>query len=202
MAHFESYDSFKTKKSIEKKNRAKEISFNKIISSSFFRQLNEMSFNCGVVVETSYRDAKVLFGDDIICVQGMFGNIPCNQVIFPGDKIELDKDSKKIIHVAERKTILSRDHKDSTRNSNVATNKIIATNIDTAVIVVSAYSPPLHPKFIDRYLMILQYSGIEPIICLNKSDLKTNEDEKVPDGPGDFCCLRCKIGDIYGVLMR
>ena len=49
------------------------------------------------------------------------------------------------------------------------------------MIVVASKEPPLHPKFIDRYLMILQNSHIPTIICLNKCDLKTKEDEEVLD---------------------
>ena len=55
----------------------------------------------------------------------------------------------------------------------------IAANIDLAVIVVAAKEPPLHPKFIDRYLMILENSKIPAIICLNKCDLKTEEEKKI-----------------------
>lgn len=55
--------------------------------------------------------------------------------------------------------------------------KNIAFNIDLTVIVVAAQEPPLPSKFIDRYLMVLQNSNIPAIICLNKCDLKTLEDE-------------------------
>jgi ribosome biogenesis GTPase len=59
----------------------------------------------------------------------------------------------------------------------LGTQKNIAANVDLAVIVVSAKEPPLHPKFIDRYYMILENSHIPMIICLNKCDLKTIEDK-------------------------
>lgn len=179
MTHCESYNSFKIKRNIEKKNRAKEHAINKTVDDSFVVSQEDLSGKCGVVIETSYKEAKVLFNEKIIDVMGMQGNIPCNQIVFPGDLVILDNDNEKIKYVVERKTILSRDHKDRTRKNNIVTNKIIATNIDSAVIVVSAYSPPLHPKFIDRYLMILQFFDIEPIICLNKSELKTEEDEMI-----------------------
>ena len=75
--------------------------------------------------------------------------------------------------------MLSRIKKDSTRLNDVGSTKNIASNVDLAVIVVAAKEPPLHPKFIDRYLMILQNSNIPAIICLNKCDLKTEEDEEI-----------------------
>ncbi|HIU05979.1 MAG TPA: ribosome small subunit-dependent GTPase A [Candidatus Onthoplasma faecigallinarum] len=180
MAHLESYDSFKTKKSIDKKNRAKDIALNKKVDDNFVIR-RDSSLNTGIVIETGYKETKVLYNGEILTVFGMRQNIPCNQLLFPGDEVVLDDEKKKILHVLERKTILSRNHKDRARRNNVVSNKILASNIDTAVIVVSAYSPPLHPRFIDRYLMILQACGIEPIICLNKSDLKTENDERVID---------------------
>ena len=180
MPHYESYQSFQTKKSIDKKNKAKGISLNKSIDEGFVISKNKLgNVALAIVIETAYKEAKVLFDGEIINVFGMQRNIPCNQLVFPGDYVVLDNDNKKIINVLERSTILSRDHKDRSRRSNTVLNKVIATNIDVAVIVVSAYSPPLHPKFIDRYLMILQNCEIEPIICLNKADLKTQHDEEV-----------------------
>lgn len=182
MPHYESYQSFQTKKSIDKKNKAKGISLNKSIDEDFVISKNKLgNVALAIVIETTYKEAKVLFDGEIINVFGMQRNIPCNQLVFPGDYVVLDNDNKKIINVLERSTILSRDHKDRSRRSNTILNKVIATNIDVAVIVVSAYSPPLHPKFIDRYLMILQNCEIEPIICLNKADLKTQHDEEVLD---------------------
>lgn len=182
MPHYESYQSFQTKKSINKKNKAKEVSANKSIDEDFVISRKKLGdIDLPIVIETTYKEAKVLYKGEIITVYGMQRNIPCNQLVFPGDYVVLDGDNKKITNVLERSTILSRDHKDRARRSNVVLNKVVATNIDTAVIVVSAYSPPLHPKFIDRYLMILQNCGIEPIICLNKADLKTKQDEEVLD---------------------
>lgn len=182
MPHYESYQSFQTKKSIDKKNKAKEISANKSIDDGFVIPGNDIGkVDLAIVIETTYKEAKVLFNNEIITVNGMQRNIPCNQLVFPGDYVVLDETDRKITNVIERSTVLSRDHKDRAKRSNVVLNKVIATNIDVAVIVVSAYSPPLHPKFIDRYLMILQNCEIEPIICLNKADLKTEHDEKVLD---------------------
>ena len=180
MPHYESYQNFQTKKSIDKKNKAKEVSANKAVDEGFVVSRADVpNTEFAIVIETTYKEAKVLFKDEIMTVYGMQKNIPCNQLVFPGDYVILDVDNKKITNVVERSTILSRDHKDRARKSNVVLNKVIATNVDIAVIVVSAYSPPLHPKFIDRYLMILENCNIEPVICLNKADLKTEQDEEV-----------------------
>lgn len=103
--------------------------------------------------------------------------------MFPGDKVELENvnDDCTIMHLASRTSLLSRTKKDSTRLNDAGLSKNIAANVDLAVIVVAAKEPPLHPKFIDRYLMILQNSNIPSVIVLNKCDLKTIDDQEILD---------------------
>lgn len=48
-----------------------------------------------------------------------------------------------------------------------------------AVIIVSAYEPPLPPKFIDRYLILLKSNNIPLLLVMNKRDLKTTEDDAI-----------------------
>jgi ribosome biogenesis GTPase len=49
--------------------------------------------------------------------------------------------------------------------------KVIAANVDVAVIVVSVKAPPLHVRLIDRWMVTAQTGRIEPIVCVNKIDL-------------------------------
>ena len=181
MPHYNAYDSFKTKKSIEKKQRAKERAFgkkNENVDDFVINYCDEY----GVVIEVRYDDAYILYNDEVILAKLRKDvNIVCNQVVFPGDKVDIEKigDAYIINHLLKRTSILSRTKKDSTRLNDIGLAKNIAANIDLAVIVVAAKEPPLHPKFIDRYLMILQNSNIPAIICLNKCDLKTLEDEEI-----------------------
>ena len=183
MPHYNAYDSFKTKKSIEKKEHAKRKKFAKEIAEANKFVIGS-SNNYGVVIEVKYDDAYVLYNDEIVLAKLRKDiNLACNQVIFPGDKVELIKvnDNFIILHMIKRSSVLSRIKKDSTRINDVGSTKNIAANVDLAVIVVAAKEPPLHPKFIDRYLMILKNSNIPTIICLNKCDLKTENDEKILD---------------------
>ena len=181
MPHYNAYDSFKTKKSIEKKQRAKERAFGKkteTVDNFIIDSCDEY----GVVIEVRYDDAYILYNGEVVLAKLRKDiNLVCNQVVFPGDKVDLEKvnDSYVISHLLNRTSILSRTKKDSTRLNDVGSTKNIASNVDLAVIVVAAKEPPLHPKFIDRYLMILQNSNIPAIICLNKCDLKTDEDEEI-----------------------
>ena len=181
MPHYNAYDSFKTKKSIEKKQRAKEKALgNKNDEVEDF--IIDKSDNFGIVIEVRYDDAYVLLDDEVILAKLRRDiNSVCNQIIFPGDKVIISKDgfNYTITNLIKRTSILSRTKKDRTRKDDIGLTKSFAANVDLAVIVVAAKEPPLHPKFIDRYLMILQNSNIPVIICLNKSDLKTSEEEVI-----------------------
>lgn len=180
MSHYNAYASFKTKKSIEKKELIKEKQNKQIILPTDF--IIEKSSNYGIVLEVKYKTAYVLYNNEIISATLKKGiNTICNKIIFPGDKVIIEKAkmSYTITNLLKRTSILSRVKKDSTRLNDLGTTKNIASNIDLAVIVASAKDPVLHPKFIDRYLLLLENSNIPTIICLNKSDLKTEETEKI-----------------------
>ena len=180
MAHYNSYESFKTKKSIKKKEQAK----NKSLVKTKDDFVVSKSSNYGIVLEVKYNDIFVIYENVVVkATLRKDLNEIANQVLFVGDKVELIKDDDKYIvkHLIKRNRVLSRTKKDSTKLDDIGKSGVIATNIDIAIIVVSCKAPPLHPKFIDRYLMILQNSNIPAIICLNKCDLKTLEEEKILD---------------------
>ena len=48
---------------------------------------------------------------------------------------------------------------------------VLVANVDQVVFVVSLVEPELKPHLIDRYLASAEQGGIQPILCLNKSDL-------------------------------
>ncbi len=47
----------------------------------------------------------------------------------------------------------------------------LARNLDQILIVGSFISPPLKTGLLDRFLVLSEIEGIEPIVCLNKIDL-------------------------------
>lgn len=53
---------------------------------------------------------------------------------------------------------------------------VLVTNVDQLIIVVSAAEPKLKPHLVDRYLVMSDRNGIEPIICINKVDLVDTAD--------------------------
>lgn len=100
-----------------------------------------------------------------------------NKTVFTGDHV-LIKDNT-IIEVLKRKKILSRNKIDNTKNNPKLNDTIIATNIDLALIVASPNMPKLHPRFIDRYIIILNKANIHYKIVINKVDLLDEESKNI-----------------------
>lgn len=48
---------------------------------------------------------------------------------------------------------------------------VLAANVDIGVVVSAIKQPIFYAHFIDRYLAILEYGHVKPIICLTKTDL-------------------------------
>jgi ribosome biogenesis GTPase len=55
--------------------------------------------------------------------------------------------------------------------------RVVAANIEIVVIVAAVKAPPLHPRLIDRYLIAVERGGAAPLICVNKLDLLTPDEE-------------------------
>ncbi|MFN8632242.1 MAG: ribosome small subunit-dependent GTPase A [Chloroflexota bacterium] len=80
-----------------------------------------------------------------------------------------------VVGVEPRRSRLARVREDRSRRSAQAHEEaVLAANVDVAVIVAAVAEPPFHPKLVDRFLVICQYGGIRPILCLNKCDLSAD----------------------------
>ncbi len=75
--------------------------------------------------------------------------------------------------VLPRRTVLTRADPES-----LSATKTIAANVDFAVIVVSVKAPPLHVRLIDRWMVIAQAGGVDPLICVNKIDLLDSDEAR------------------------
>jgi len=51
----------------------------------------------------------------------------------------------------------------------------VVANVDQTIIVSSVAEPPCKPHLIDRYIVAAHAGNIEPVICLNKTDLDEDE---------------------------
>lgn len=92
-----------------------------------------------------------------------------------GDFVELDEEGEgaRVIAVRARRSSLARPDP-----ANADRERVLAANIDLAVVVLSVVSPPLRPALIDRFLVALDYGGVSPVLCVNKVDLLGDESER------------------------
>ena len=100
--------------------------------------------------------------------------------VVTGDRvdIEINDGLAKIVRIHPRKARIARLRFDSSRDPSRGSNEhVIAANVDIAVIVASTISPPFRARLVDRYLVMCQYGGVEPLICVNKVDLAPPDDE-------------------------
>ncbi|MBP1619499.1 MAG: rsgA [Acidobacteria bacterium] len=48
--------------------------------------------------------------------------------------------------------------------------RVIAANVDQAVVIMAAASPEPNPRLLDRLLVACHHAGIAPVVCVNKVD--------------------------------
>ncbi len=83
-----------------------------------------------------------------------------------GDRVMYSPERRQVEKILPRATVLSRPDPHNPR-----LERVIAANIDIVANVVSLKSPPLSLGLIDRYLIAIEQSGAQPLICVNKIDL-------------------------------
>ena len=129
----------------------------------------------GIVVSASAKGCSVQCDGEIVdCLLGPNFAMMQKSEIAIGDKVDFAraKDLTAVIQrVHDRKSKLSRP--DPTKQT---VERVIASNVDVAVIVASIRRPLLKPALIDRYIIAAQKGGITPYICVNKIDLMQDDD--------------------------
>ncbi|HUK14304.1 MAG TPA: ribosome small subunit-dependent GTPase A [Thermoanaerobaculaceae bacterium] len=86
-----------------------------------------------------------------------------------GDRVTLEgKPPQMVIAAVEaRKTTLTR------RSPGERRQRVIAANVDQAVVVMAAAAPEPNARLLDRLLVACHHAGIEPVVCFNKIDQGT-----------------------------
>lgn len=72
----------------------------------------------------------------------------------------------RVVQVQPRTSVLRRSADDDD-----PVERIVVANADQLVIVTALADPPPRPRLIDRFLVAAYDAGIEPLLCLTKSDL-------------------------------
>lgn len=73
----------------------------------------------------------------------------------------------RLVRIEERATVLRRSADDTD-----PVERVVVANADQLVIVVAAANPEPRTGFIDRSLVAAYDAGIEPVLCITKTDLR------------------------------
>ncbi len=79
-----------------------------------------------------------------------------------GDRVLFDKDKNIITDILDRKNILVRPP---------------ISNVDQALVVMSVQNPSFSTNLVDKFMNIIEFNNIKPILCLSKLDLLSDEEE-------------------------
>jgi ribosome biogenesis GTPase / thiamine phosphate phosphatase len=77
----------------------------------------------------------------------------------------------RVVQVQPRTSVLRRSADDDD-----PVERIVVANADQLGIVTALANPPPRPRLIDRFLVAAYDAGIEPLLCLTKSDLAAPDD--------------------------
>ena len=136
--------------------------------------INVGSKGCKVMVSGGF-EQDCLIGPDLAMTQ--------KSDISVGDiaNYALARDGSAVIQsIEDRKSKLSRP--DPLRND---IERVVAANVDVAVIVAAIKQPPFRSSLVDRYLIAADKGGITPLICVNKIDLLSSD----PDAESEMNML-------------
>ncbi|MCL2066851.1 MAG: ribosome small subunit-dependent GTPase A [Treponema sp.] len=108
----------------------------------------------------------------------------------PGDRVIVEyspeSNTGMILEREERRNLFSRF------NQKGSASQPLAANVDLALCMTTALSPPFRPRFLDRLLMQADFAGIEVIIICNKCDLPS-DDLDVNERLEDFCRIGYRV---------
>ncbi|KQP25721.1 ribosome small subunit-dependent GTPase A [Aeromicrobium sp. Leaf272] len=97
---------------------------------------------------------------------GRQGVVVGDEVKVVGDVSGADGTLARIVEVLPRRTVLRR-----TADDDDPIERVVVANADQLVVVTALADPPPRPGLIDRCLVAAFEAGMEPLVCLTKSDL-------------------------------
>lgn len=87
-----------------------------------------------------------------------------------GDHVTIEPEERgsgwRIIAIAQRRTVLARREPGGRRGE-----RVLAANVDLALVVFSVAKPEPHVRMIDRFLVVCEANDLLPHLVLNKVDL-------------------------------
>jgi ribosome biogenesis GTPase len=101
---------------------------------------------------------------------GRKGVVVGDRVRVVGDTSGAEGSLARIVEVAERATVLRR-----TADDDDPVERVVVANADQLVVVTALADPEPRPRLIDRALVAAYDAGMQPLLCLTKSDLADPE---------------------------
>ena len=101
---------------------------------------------------------------------GRKGVVVGDRVRVVGDVTGADGALARIVEVRERDTVLRR-----TADDDDPVERVIVSNAEQLVVVTALADPDPQPRLIDRALVAAYDSGMKPLLCLTKADLRDPE---------------------------
>lgn len=138
---------------------------------------------------------------------GRKGVVVGDRVRVVGDVSGAPGSLARIVSIDERTTVLRRTADDSD-----PVERVIVANADQLVVVTALADPEPRPRLIDRALVAAYDAGMEPLLCLTKSDLASPEELLATYRPlgvpyvvtrrgGDLSELRARLDGHTSVLL-
>ncbi len=129
----------------------------------------------GVVVTVDRGRYTLLVGDTTVTAMkarplGRKGVVVGDRVRVVGDTSGADGSLARIVEVAERRTVLRR-----TADDDDPVERVVVANADQLVVVTALADPEPRPRLLDRALVAAYDAGMQPLLCLTKSDLADPE---------------------------
>ena len=96
-----------------------------------------------------------------------------NQQVYVGDRVKIqviDDRHGAVAAIMRRKSQYK-------RRGTQAKRVILIPNLDGLIIVSSVKEPPIWQRMLDKFLVIAEASGIEPLVCFNKIDMLEDRSE-------------------------
>ena len=109
---------------------------------------------------------------------GRRGVVVGDTVALAGDVSGAPGTLARVVRVEPRTTVLRRSADDTD-----PVERVIVANASQLIIVTALADPPPRPRLIDRFLVAAYDSGLEPLLCLTKSDLARPDELLAVYGP-------------------
>ena len=115
----------------------------------------------GIIIKIISNDYTVKWENNLyVCrARGIFRKEKISPVV--GDLVTIDSAQKVILKIKERRNYLERP---------------CVANVDIALILTSLKQPDLSLNLLDKFITIITFNKIEPVICFSKIDLLNKEE--------------------------